>query len=390
MSRAPRFRPPAIAATPELTWVLARAFGPAAVSVEVGDAAVAVELARRLGLAPRIGSRRGLPELAGTALARELARDSATAAASEMLAQAAAREVARAAAEAGAACCFLKGVALDALGVLAPGSRGISDVDVLAAPAAAAGMAEALTARGFVAAGTGYPHQLPPQVHRELGCVEVHRHLPGVRVVAAAGFATLPELRGEGHLAPWPGVEGEALLPTRPLLAAHLLAHGIAQHGHAPEGYPLLRMLADLVDLGFGGPTGDALAAEAAALLGGTLEPAEVAAARELCGALAAGEIAVLGSDGDAGTLLRHLVAAHLDDGYRQALKLRGLSRPLDERSPATARLAALGAALWPSATQLDAIYGRPAGPLGRARQRAWRPLDLARRAWRSWAAARR
>src|SRR6185436_14267888 len=110
----------------------------------------------------------------------ELARASQVAAVSQLQARELAREVAAAGQDAGIPCCFLKGVALDAKGVLASGSRVIGDVDVLVSESAAALLAGELERRGFRAgAGEEYPHQLRGLVHPVLGLVEIHRHLPG-------------------------------------------------------------------------------------------------------------------------------------------------------------------------------------------------------------------
>ncbi len=38
---------------------------------------------------------------------------------------------------------------------------------------------------------------------------------------------------------------------------AHLLVHGLGQHGFSPGAYPLIQLLADLQDLGFTGEQGE-------------------------------------------------------------------------------------------------------------------------------------
>jgi hypothetical protein len=364
--------------------VLARAFGPATAEVRPGDPAAAFELASRLGLASRIAAMGNAGELEGGPVAGGMARQRAAAAASEMQAHAAAVEVARIAAAAGIDCCFLKGVAVDARGCLRPGSRGISDVDVLAAPREASELAARLAELGFRAGGSEYAHQLPAMAHPELGSVEIHRHLPGVHVGGGKTFATFPELAAAGHLEPWPLAGDRAWLPDVPLLVAHLLAHGIAQHGFGPQGYPLLRLVGDLIDLGFAAAEGERLAAAAAPLLRGTLDPEEVEAARRLSCALAAGELAAVSEPGSAGDLIRHLLAAHLDEGYAESLKLSALRRPLAEGSRLQGWWGAARQALWLSRAQVDAIYGRPRHVGGYLARRLWRPVDLLSRALRS------
>jgi hypothetical protein len=395
-----RFLPPPVAVTPELAWMLARAFAPgeqplpAAATGEVSLPA-AVELAVRFGLAPRIGRRaRAWPELAGSPLAAELARTSSHAAASQLRALAAARMVAAAADSLGIRCCFLKGVALTAMGAVAAGDRPLADVDVLVDGAAAEALAALLVEAGFARGGGDYPHQLAPLVHPRLGSVELHRHLPGVRV-GRRRFATLADLERAGLLMPWPA-DGEpesqaeapasslACIPAPRVLLAHLIVHALAQHGFRPAAYPALRLLADLVDLGLAGRgTEDRLAA-ALPLLTGSVPAAEAVAAVAACRALAAGDVAVVTRESDAGRLLRHLLAGTLDAGYREALKLSELRHPLAEGGRVHGVASALWHALTPSRAQIDALHGRPRHAWGYAVHRVLRPFDLAWRAGRA------
>jgi hypothetical protein len=404
-----RFRPPVVAVSRELAWVLARSFAvsigqlprlggsAAGAACEDGaagsdagelDLALAVELAHRLGLAPRLGLRvRNLPELAGGPLATELARASSLAAGSQLRALEATRVVAEVAGAAGIRCCFLKGMALEALGLVATGARPVADVDVLVPEEHAAPLAALLAAVGFAPGGPDYPHQLAPLVHPRLGCVELHRHLPGVRLPGAAGFATFEALAGAGLLRAWPGDEMPvtALLPSPPALLAHLLAHALAQHGFRPAAYPTLRVLGDLIDLGVAGDGGEDLLASALPLVAGSVRLAEAHAAAEACRLLASGRVLeLIHRDGDGWRLLRHLLAGALDGGYRQALKLRELRYPLAVAGRPRAWLAALRGALALSRDQVDAIYGQPRRAWGYAARRVVRPFDLAWRAGRS------
>ncbi len=383
-----RFRPPDLPLTPQLRWVLLRAFGPLAAPSPAGvDVAAAAELAARLGVAARIGARaRRAPELAAAAAATaQLARASAVAEVAQLQGREAAGEVAAAAAEAGVACCFLKGAALAGLGLLAPGSRTQGDLDVLAAPEGAAALAEALVRRGFVAAaGEPYPHQLPALVHVRLGMVEVHRHLPGVTSPGGAGFATLAELADAALLVPWHELGSAAWLPARPALTAHLLAHALAQHGFQPAAYPGLRLLGDLLDLGIAGDGGEALEAQTLPLVALHVPTAEAQAAAALCRRLALGDGAVGSGLTDTDGLLRHLLAGRLDTGYQLALKLQELAYPLHPVSRWAGRWSAVLGALFLSRAQIDLLYGRPRGRWGYLGRRLWRPLDLLARVGRA------
>ncbi|HEV8628672.1 MAG TPA: nucleotidyltransferase family protein [Thermoanaerobaculia bacterium] len=388
MARRFRFQPPALAMTAELRWVLLRAFAP------VGDAATfpvdlaaAVALARRLGLSARIGARiRPAAELAGAAASdAALAHDTVAAAVAQMQGREAAGEIADAAAEVALGCCFLKGVALEAMGLLSGGSRPLGDVDVLVPAAAAATLESVLLRRGFArASGEEYPHHLAPLLHPRLGAVEIHRHLPGVALPEARRFADFDGLAAAGWLECWPAGGAAAWLPRRPLLVAHLLAHALAQHGFRPGAYPAMRVLADLIDLGLADETGVELIESALALVARWVPPAEARAARAVCGALVRGEVSLLSDDGEPALLLRHLVAGTLDERYAEALKLQELSYPVSDRSRVGGWLAVGWQAVALSRAQIDRIYGKPRHPWGYLGRWLLRPFDLARRGARA------
>ncbi len=400
---AVRFRPPALALDAAVRWMLLRAFGPpgapapAALAPAAGrvlDPAAAVALCRRFDLAGRIAARQGRARLAaelGEAAARELAHDQAVAAAAGLRLATLAERIAALAAAADLPVVFLKFAALELCGLLAPGSRSACDVDVLPPAGRAAELQEILVAAGFAAS------RLPAQEHQlaalagPQGVVEVHHVLLGVRVVGGRS-ATAGDLAAAGLLVPLPGLAGSAAAPVPAVTAAHVLVHGIAQHGWAPGSYPPLRMAADLVDLGWAGAAGAALAALAAPWVAAEVAPGEVAAARRLAVALAAGGDAAewAGSAAGEALLLRHALAGQLNPRYESALRLGLFHRqPSDRREPA--RLGHLLArTMWLSRAQIDAIYGPPRHPLGYLGRRLGRPLDLlvrlgryGRAAWR-------
>ena len=78
-------------------------------------------------------------------------------------------------------------------------------------------------------------------------------------------------------------------VPSRPVLLAHALVHGLVQHGWAPRSYPPWRGVSDWIDLGLGEADGDTLLAAASAWIGGSLAAEEARAARRLCALLVAG-----------------------------------------------------------------------------------------------------
>jgi hypothetical protein len=213
----------------------------------------------------------------------------------------------------------------------------------------------------------------------------------GVRVPPGRKSATVQDLAAARLLVPAPGFPDGVSVPAPEVLAAHVLVHGVAQHGLAPHAYPGFRLLADLHDLGFGGPGGGELAQRAGTLVARDVPWTEVEAVRDLCRSLAAGELAPLAGDprgsGQA-ALLHHLLAGALDPNYRRSLRFAALTRPLTDRPPLVGALRALYGALVPGRVELEALYGRRGGRLGRLGRRLRRPLDLAARAARSAASA--
>jgi hypothetical protein len=334
--------------------MLLRAFGPAGAPFPgVVDPAAALALARRF------------EEETAAGFARERAR----AAAVGMRLMAEARRVAEVAAGLGIPLACLKFAALEGTGLLAAGSRGACDIDLLAPGDRAEELWRALAAAGYRSSGLPEAeHQLPALAGSQGGVVEIHRHLPGVRLEGGAS-ATHEALDRAGLLLPLPDLPGRCAAPAPEVLAAHALVHGLGQHGYWPSSYSLLKMVADLLDLG-------SLTDRAAAWVERDVSAAEVAAARGLLRRLEAGEDPA-GWTGPEEELLRHVLAGRLDEEYAGSLRL-GLFRPQpSERSrPAQLARAVLGA-VFLSDAQIDAVYGKPRGRLGYLGRRLARPFDL-------------
>jgi len=383
-----RFRPPPLAPTPELRWVLGRAFGPPGDDGAPGEPTAAVELALRLDLAARIATRTP-PERLGRDVGRDGARRLGLAQlgvrARSRRAALARAEILRAASAPAIPLVWLKQSALAVAGLIVEGARDTSDVDVLVPPELAASLQERLVAQGFRPLDLpGSEHQLPLlSAPSGLG-IELHRHLPGLRAPGERRFAGWPALAAQGVLHPAPG---GGFTPDRDLLRAHAVAHGFLQHGATPRAYPLARMLADLHDLGSDGV--DPLPARARTWLEGELSRVEIDAISSLVTLLRRG--ALPGADEPAGRLLSHLLAGALDDDYVASLKLVGAWAPLTDGPRWRARLGGVRAALFPTNGQLQAIYG-PGRDAAALRRRWWaRPLDLWMRATRAaWAGLQR
>jgi hypothetical protein len=348
-------------------------------------------LARSLDVAARIASR-----IARDVLRAEIGADgaSALAAARGVAAlgnerhEAVAREVASCAERLGVPVLFLKGMALHLTHRTPIDSRSSSDVDVLVADRSLPALAHALQREGFRPdlGGPACEHQLPA-LHRAAGeCVDLHRFLPGVRLPGDRGFAGALSLARRELLEPVAELAGECFVPAPAVLAAHALVHGLAQHGFAPGSYPGTRMLADLLDLGWG-DAGASLHYDQAVGLTSHVRSDEARAVWVLCAALRAGETfpAILRSDGSpAHVLLAHVLAGATDPTYREALKLRtlGSSPSRLPRPLAWARDAVR--ALSPTRAQIEALHGGRSSLLRASARRLARPFDLARRAIRA------
>lgn len=361
--------------------MLLRAFGPAGTPFPGAvDPAAALATARRFEVSARIAVRQGRERLAaelGGEASTGFARDRARAAAVGMRLMEEVRRVAGVAAALGLPLACLKFAALEGMGLLAAGSRGACDVDLLVPGERAGELWRALLAEGFQ--GSGLPeaeHQLPALLRPQGGVVEIHRHLPGVRLEDAAS-ATFETLDRGGLLRPLPDLPGRCMAPVPEVQAAHVLVHGLGQHGYWPSSYSLLKMVADLLDLG--AVDREALSDRAVAWVARDVSAAEAAAVRGLLGRLAAGEDPA-GWQGAEEELLRHILAGRLDPEYAAALRL-GLFRPQpSERSrPVQLARAVLGA-VFLSDAQIEAVYGPPCGRLGYLGRRLARPFDLLRR----------
>lgn len=330
-----RFRPPATALPTAAVWALRRGFGPiaadAADAAAPPPAAAAADWAAKLGLVERIAAR--WPEAALAAEIGDAAADFAAAARRTAARNLALRELAaiavREADERGISVLLLKGIALLEEIPQLDTRRPLADVDLLVEPAAARELSIALAAMGLEPATVHESsHHLPALYHPRLGTLELHVFLPGVGR-AGQGAVTASDLLGAGRSHPAREL-APARVPSHQILAAHAIAHALVQGAHSPAGYPLLRLAADLADLSAGRETLDRLVDRAAPWLAGAVSARELAAVSALGRDLAAGAVPAAGSD--AGRILDHVVAAHLDPGYRRSLQVRALDAALRRR----------------------------------------------------------
>src|SRR5688572_33363732 len=128
--RALELKPPPLVPSPDVEWLLLRAFAPPALQAPVIDGERAIKATRKLGLASRIAARIPSDVLRAElgAAASEITGDHLTTAAADALLLTALGLVQSAAARVGAPLVGLKFVALRTLGVVRPGQRRANDV----------------------------------------------------------------------------------------------------------------------------------------------------------------------------------------------------------------------------------------------------------------------
>ena len=386
-----RFDPPQVEVGAELRWLLWRAFGPAGEGLTDGgdvNAEAATDVARRFDLAARIGARTPIGVLEaelGSETAGWFRDEHMGAAARYLVVGPVCRELAEAGRLLDIPLVFLKGAALQLGGRVAAGSRNMGDVDVLAPEDGARQLQAAMVEAGCkVFEARESEHQLQLLTHRLGLGIEIHKIIPGVRL-GGGSSATAGELIERGLVLPAPGLEDGCYVPSDEVVLAHLLVHGIAQHGLAPDAYPMSRMLADVQDVG----AGDDAWEDAGRWIKRDASREEVEAVAGLVRRLGAGEdpAMVAAGDDDEGALLRHLLAGVLDESYAQSMKFRSLTAKPKDVTRARALAKTMRGALFPTKAQIDIIYGPPRTELGYWGWRVWRPFDLVGRACRyGWA----
>lgn len=401
MASAFRFDPPRFELGPELSWILTRAFGPAGGAPDTGDALDlnrVIELAVSLDLMARIGAVAPQPTLQG-ALGKDAAARILEAhrqmAARSLVVEKLGQSVAGAGRELDIPVIFLKGTALLFADRLPTGARGMTDIDVLTRGRDAPRLQQWLKEMGWVETpGPSGEHQLQMLTHRSGVGLEVHTIILGVRV-AGSGSASAGDLVAEGLCVPLPGRLEGGSVPVDSLLLAHLLVHGIAQHGLKPSPYPMTRLIADAQDLCADRDRWDELLPEAMGWIGSDVSREEAKAVRDLALRLGGGEdpATIIGADDHPARLLRHILAGVLDVGYRNGLRLRSLASPVAARSASRTLIRNTFHTVWLARPQVEVLYGTPRTAIGYWGWRLWRPFDLVLRAVRygaAWVADRR
>jgi hypothetical protein len=366
--------------------VLLRAFGPVRRAWnEPLDLGEVCRLAELFDLIPRIAGRLGRE-----ALRRETGEECAEkwllayrlTAASNLQFLAFAGKLAGLAKGLGIPIAFVKGTALGLAAVVPLGWRAACDIDLLVPPDRLEELRSALVGEGFVSSKEpGCEHQMPPLHHPSGLMVELHRHIPGLRLSRGRSSATFGDLERLGLLEQGSRVPAGSYLPVKKVLVAHCLVHGLVQHGPAPGSYPAFRAVTDLMDLGFGD---DAEPLPATFQLD-RLDGEAVETTREVVRQLMEGvtEGLVVGETPQS-RLLRHLIAGATDERYREALKASPFSLGgFSDKSAPLAFLSSLSHALFITRPEVDAIYGRQKSSAGYLYRQIMRPVDIASRAVR-------
>ena len=385
MRQGLRFSPPSIEVPTEVDWLLLRALGrefTAWDETKSLDPKGLSELVGAVGLLGRVRARwprENLgPEL-GAGLLEQADRAIHRIAANELLQERGSSQIAVMASEEGEPSIFLKGLALRLGGHSIAGARHASDIDVLVPRDAAGALHSALVEQGSVEHEIQpQDHHLPPLEHPQGAIVEIHVDLRGVNLEGERA-ATAEECLSSGRcrvLEGWP--EGTHI-PEWSLLIAHLLVHGLGQHGFSPGAYPLLQLLADLQDLDFSGDQGDLFLAEGYGWIKTEVTREEVVGTRDLLRRLEEGDQAsdIVAGETAPAVILRHMLAGSLNTEYRQSLKLAAVTRTSIARQGLMGLLRNLGSAVVLTRGQIDVIYGKPKTEFGYLGRRLWRPFDL-------------
>jgi hypothetical protein len=386
-----RFDPPKMDVSSELAWVISRAFAPAGEGRGSGDrldAKRAIELANTLDLTARIGARMPYPTLIDE-LGKEAADASLEAhrqtAAHSLVVEQLCRELAGVGRELEIPLIFLKGAALLLAGRLPTGARRMTDIDLLTLDHDAPRLQRRMKEAGWrEIPGPSGEHQLQVLTHRSGLSLEVHTMVLGVRISGACS-ASADEILANYLAVPLPAPFAGSSVPTDTVLLAHLLVHGIAQHGLYPQSYPMSRLIADAQDLCGDRKRWDDLLPVAMEWIQSDVSIEEAEAVRDLALRLGGGEdlVEVAGANDRPSLLLRHILAGALDGQYRDGLRLRSLARPLAAENASRTLFRNAFRTVWLTRPQIDILYGIPRTSLGYLGWRLWRPFDLVLRAVR-------
>lgn len=325
MPRNVRFYPPTAPLDPVVHWALLRAFGPiGATGPAIQNHSEVGQVTRRLGLMSRVFGRcpRDFLRAELGAFYDDQAREMHVTAARGLALERCLRVVDSAAEALNVPYALIKGAALMRTGVTPVGLRGSCDVDILLSNRDASLLQSRLKSSGFRERTPTHPrYHYPMLIDDAGGAVEIHTSLPLMRISPRQRQVSFQHLREGQRLGPAPELSRFAHVPSPEILLAHAISHAIAQHGYLPQSYPLLRLVADAVDLDL--VNNSDRMKQALSFVQPDVSEQEVYALRDLAEALLAGNVASAWSDnGTVGRLLRHMVCGSLDSAYCSGLKV--------------------------------------------------------------------
>ena len=317
-------RPPNVQLDADIRWVLLAAFADAG----PGDARPALperaaRLIHRFSLVNQVASRLSAAQLA-QALTPALQEQVSAVARSRVmrsLAVVEARErVCRAATEAGVDIVLLKQAALEVMGLVTPGQRFASDVNLLVDSAQIEKLSRALEASGCLKRPRRNPkyHPVVFATPSDIS-LELHIAIPCLRLNAQGEFLQLLDLKQHNLVQVTANSQANVFVPTRAVLAAHLVTHGLVQHRFTPQHHPAFRVVVDaqIVELH---RECDANS-DAYGFIRSVLARREFDALAELSQQLSAGNLDDLSPN--AQVLANHVIASSTDADYRSLLMLQ-------------------------------------------------------------------
>jgi hypothetical protein len=228
---------------------------------------------------------------------------------------------------------------------------------------------------------------LAPLVHRSGVVVEAHRYIQGVCLGAPRRFATVDDLVSGGLVVTASELPGECMIPNKEVLTAHAVVHGVAHHGKKPLEYPLFRMVADVIDLGFASEHGESVLEKITPWLESDVSLEETRALRTLCMGLSVADEKLFAADSQSSpevALLHHLVAGTTDRAYAQSLQVSAFFGRVSHLPPPIAVARALWHALFLNRAQVEKIYGSQSSRMAYLRRQMLRPFGVLLQATRS------
>lgn len=379
-----RLLPPRVEVSPELLWVLTRAFAPLLPwKGSHVEPAAAWRLAEAFDLSCRIGWRVPPGQLfaeLGEEIAARFAERYHAAAASALLINAVTSEVMERIIQTGLPVVLLKSNALVLSGLTAVGARRFTDLDLLVPAGRAREVSSLLSGQGY--RGSRHrdgAHQLSSLFHPTGVMVEIHTRVKHMRLGRGEGWVRLEDLESKGLLRALAGLAG-GWIPSLEFLAGHALVHGVVQHWRQVGDYPLMRLLADLQDIE--AKWEGSVPLEQAVVPWLAAEEAEVEgqAVMDLLRQLGAG--AHGSGEEPSGKLgenvfLRHVAALRYDRAYQDAVRAAAALWVDTNRSRAVALARKVRNRLFLLPASVDRRYGARPTRFRRVLVHLWRPLDL-------------